>query len=237
MVKSACLLVTHGSRDPRHHSAAEQLRLRVAQQWMSQAVPIVGLAALELTPRPLWEQILNFVDDLQSRGYDRLQIVPVFLLPGTHVMEDIPRQVLLAQQRLQRGFDLVLCPYLGSHPHWQTWLNVQIQSMPIDRWILFSHGSRRISSQSPLQQLSQALAVDLAYWSISPSLVEQVETLIERGYSRIGIFPFILFPGGILDALQITSQQILNQYPHLSLTVLPALDARPELASLIVDLI
>lgn len=209
----------------------------MAQQWISQAIPIVGVATLELAPRPLHEQILNFVVDLQARGYDRLQVVPVFLLAGTHVSEDIPQQVLLAQQLLSGDFELVLCPYLGSHPHWQTWLQSQIQTLPMDRWILFSHGSRRASAQEPLQQLAQALAVDLAFWSISPSLVEQVETLIELGNTRIGILPYILFPGGILDALQITSQQILHQFPHLSLTVLPALDASPELASLIVDLI
>ncbi len=235
-VKRACLLVTHGSRDPRHNTAAEQLRLQVFKHWQ-ESIPIVGTATLELGIEPLHQQILRFVGRLKSSGFDKLQIVPIFLLAGTHVMEDIPQEVALAQRSLPDSFTLELCPYLGSHPGWRDRLLQSMSEFPVDRWIFFAHGSKRATAQAALVQLSQQLGAELAYWSMAPSLVDRVERLIETGNLSIGVLPYLLFPGGITDALQLTCQELKHQFPRLSLKLLPPLDASPELASLIVDLI
>jgi len=42
--------------------------------------------------------------------------VPLFLLPGVHVIEDIPTEVAIAQQALGQEVKIDLRPYLGTHP-------------------------------------------------------------------------------------------------------------------------
>jgi len=46
---------------------------------------------------------------------NRLQVVPLFLLPGVHVMEDIPTEVAIAQQALDPELKIALQPHLGTH--------------------------------------------------------------------------------------------------------------------------
>jgi len=70
---------------------------------------------LELSPVPLHEQIKEFGAGAIAAGYNRLQVVPLFLLPGVHVMEDIPTEVAIAQQALDPELKIALQPHLGTH--------------------------------------------------------------------------------------------------------------------------
>jgi len=49
-------------------------------------------------------------------GYNCFQVVPLFLLLGVHVIEDIPTEVAIAQQALGQEVKIDLRPYLGTHP-------------------------------------------------------------------------------------------------------------------------
>jgi len=75
---------------------------------------LIGIACLELSPVPLHEQIKEFYAGAIAAGYNRLQVVP-FLLPGVHVMEDIPTEVAIAQQALDPELKIALQPHLGTH--------------------------------------------------------------------------------------------------------------------------
>jgi sirohydrochlorin cobaltochelatase len=237
IMKRACLLVTHGSRDPRHQIAAEQLRLQVIQDWLMAGIPIVGTATLELGLVPLQQQIIDFAAQLEPKGFQKLQIIPIFLLAGTHVMEDIPDAVAMAQRSLTTGFTLELCPYLGSHEAWGNRLAQMMADYPVERWIFVSHGSRRASAYERIAALANQIGADLAYWSIAPSLDEQIQRLVQTGTRQIGVLPFLLFPGGITDALQQTCQQLEAQYPDLTLQLLPAIAANSELARFTIELL
>ncbi|HEY9643350.1 MAG TPA: sirohydrochlorin chelatase [Coleofasciculaceae cyanobacterium] len=243
------LLVSHGSRDPRPQQAMAHLAELVAQQLsqpapmtvsgdrsptsIQQTAPLVGTAALELAPLPLHQQIQAFAEQSLAAGYHQLKLVPLFLLPGVHVMEDIPAEVALAQPVLSGNLTLEVCPYLGSHPRLQTLLTRS--SVPVADRILVSHGSRRAGGHQPAEAIAAHLHALPSYWSVSPKLEEQVHHLVQRGSQQIVILPYFLFEGGITDAIAQTVADLQQQFPAVQLHLSRPLGATPELANLIIN--
>jgi sirohydrochlorin cobaltochelatase len=78
--------------------------------------PLVDTATLELGHAPLHEQIRQFASVALAAGCNQLQLLPLFLLPGVHVMEDIPEEVALALTSLGGAIAIKQLPYLGAHP-------------------------------------------------------------------------------------------------------------------------
>ncbi|HZG40738.1 MAG TPA: CbiX/SirB N-terminal domain-containing protein, partial [Nodosilinea sp.] len=77
--------------------------------------PLVGTACLEAEALPLHRQIVEFSRRARAAGAQRVRLVPLFLLAGVHVMDDIPAEVEQARQALP-DLTLEVCPHLGSHP-------------------------------------------------------------------------------------------------------------------------
>lgn len=125
---SAYLLVSHGSRDPRPEIAMQQLAGLMRDKLRSSynQEPLLDIGYLELSLEPLHEQIKKFGEKALVAGCDRINILPIFLLPGVHVMKDIPDEIALAQQALGQHIKIELKPYLGSNPNLQTLLAKQI---------------------------------------------------------------------------------------------------------------
>ena len=246
---TAYLLVIHGSRDPRPQIAVDRLVELVSQELettshqrgfaqafgaQAQATAVispslVGSAALELA-LPLHQAIVQFAR-LQE-GVKQIQILPLFLLPGVHVSEDIPAEVAMAQQQLGE-IQIELRPYLGSQPGIIDILAEQFEQLPAQARILLSHGSRRPGSNQPVEAIAAQLDAVAAYWSISPSLDQQVENLAAAGYRDIAIVPYFLFAGGITEAIAVAVEQLENSDTTLYLG--EPLGATPQLASLIVE--
>ncbi|HEY9908690.1 MAG TPA: hypothetical protein V6D18_13920, partial [Thermosynechococcaceae cyanobacterium] len=113
MQTPAYLLVIHGSRDPRPALAVSDLAQLFAERIRHQphsgetaaalldlgqerSIPavltppeiLVGTASLECHPLRLHEQILEFWRSRSQDSQGRLVILPLFLLPGVHVMQD-----------------------------------------------------------------------------------------------------------------------------------------------------
>lgn len=259
---SAYLLVSHGSRDPRPQIAIDHLAKLVAQRlsrvstslavstaaqgtWISSLAqstsPIsVGTAVLELAPLPLHQQIQNFARMIAAQGYTHLEIVPLFLLPGVHVMEDIPQEVNLSQSALPTDMTLEIRPYLGSHPHLKHLLVnplYPITASPTAGKILLAHGSRRPNGNQPVETIATQLNAIPAYWSVSPSLETQLSRLIKQGYQQIAILPYFLFEGGITDAIIQEVHRFSQQYPYVQLQLGKPIGATPALADLLVEII
>jgi sirohydrochlorin cobaltochelatase len=262
---SAYLLVSHGSRDPRPQREVEVLAGFVSQRLQQQMLclggtyqgqasptalltmpsvaiadnqsPLVGSACLELASLPLHRQIEEFGNQVSGAGCKRLQVVPLFLLPGVHVMEDIPLQVGMAQQVF--GSDLVIdiCPHLGSHSELGRLLENQMSAIAAEAWILLSHGSRRQQANQPVEALATKLGAVAAYWSVSPSLAAQVTALVNAGYDQIGILPYFLFAGGITDAIAQKIAQLSQELRGINLRLASPIGASVQLADLILDLI
>ena len=105
---TAVLLVAHGSR----RAAANQDLLRLAGLIVERGeYPIVEVGYLELSEPSIPEGGRMCV----SRGATKVLILPYFLSPGRHVVEDLTRfrEQLLAECP---GVDFELCPHLGLHP-------------------------------------------------------------------------------------------------------------------------
>lgn len=242
---SAYLLVIHGSRDPRPAIAlAELAQLFAARirhpalislsevQADSDSIP-VGTASLEFHPLPLHQQIVEFCQS--HPGIRSLIILPLFLLPGVHVMEDLPQEIALAKLTLG-AIEIQTSPHLGAQPKLRRLLNERMSNQPMEAWILLSHGSRRPGANQPIADLADHLGAVPAYWSVSPNLETQIQELSQQGLRQIGILPYFLFPGGITDAIAQSVDTIATQHPHLSLHLTNPLQASSALADLLIDL-
>lgn len=252
---SAYLLVSHGSRDPRPQAALEYLAQLFCQQILETAAqahssdpigyihksavlqkPLVGTACLELTPTPLHQQIKGFSSQAIAQGYKRLQVLPLFLLPGVHVMEDIPGEVAITQTEIGNNLTINITNYLGSHPKVIDLLIKQKSTISAQAWILLAHGSSRTEAKQPIEIIANQLGAIAAYWSVKPSLEMQLQALIDTGYKQIGILPYFLFSGGITDAIARKIEQLSQQFPSVNLQLAQPLGASPQLANLIWDL-
>jgi sirohydrochlorin ferrochelatase len=198
---------------------------------------LVGTGYLELCPEPLHEQITKFAKISIVQGCHRLKILPLFLLPGVHVMEDIPAEVVLARQALGQDIIIDLQPHLGSHPGLGSLLEKQLAGTTAEARIILAHGSRRLCSQSSVEELAIRLNAIAAYWSVSPSLESQVEKLVSAGSKRIAIAPYFLFAGGITDAIALKQQELKLQFPEVCFELTAPLGVSAELTSLILDLV
>jgi sirohydrochlorin cobaltochelatase len=248
---SAYLLVSHGSRDPRPEVAMQRLAGMICNKELSQlqntanggvASPpkcetIVDVAYLELNVEPLHEQIRLFGNKAFASGCSNLKILPLFLLPGVHVMEDIPAEVALAQNSLGEDIKIDLQAHLGSHPGFGRLLAKQMAAVNTEAWIMISHGSRRPGSRESVEITASNLGAVVAYWAVSPSLESRVQDLVSAGYRQIAILPYFLFPGCITDAIAQLIEKIQLQLPGVNLQMVEPLGASAELADLIWDLI
>ncbi|MDJ1169639.1 sirohydrochlorin chelatase [Roseofilum sp. BLCC_M154] len=235
---SGKLLVIHGSRDPRTHQGlldlAQQVRMGLGlQQSYGNSVET---ATLELGEYTLSEQIQQFGDRLLRQNITHLQIIPLFLLPGMHVMEDIPAQVQEAQSIIGEELHIEICPYLGSYPQLQNGLIEEIEIGDREVWIIIAHGSRRPGGNKPVETLAHQLGMLDAYWLVMPSLDWRIDQLMDLGYRRIGVLPYFLFPGYITDAISKTLAAKQAAYPQLDYTLLPTLNHNPHLAQMVLDL-
>lgn len=245
-IPSAYLLVSHGSRDRRPEIAMQQLAKLVCNKLPENhnalnGAPQVGIAALEMSPQPLHEQIQEFAkrafcEGKLSQNENRLKIVPLFLLPGVHVMTDIPAEVALAQQTLGQDIMIELQPYLGSHPNLEKLLAKQIAAIKTEAWILLAHGSRRPGSKETVEAMAASLPAVAAYWSVPPSLESRVKELVAAGHKEIAILPYFLFAGGITDAIAASIEELKLQFSAVNFQLAEPLGASAELAELIWDL-
>ncbi|MFN6461400.1 MAG: sirohydrochlorin chelatase [Nostoc sp. DedVER02] len=238
-MSSAYLLVSHGSRDRRPEIAMQQLARLVCQKLSSEH--LVSIATLEMSPQPLHEQIQEFAKSAfgeckPSENQNRLKIVPLFLLPGVHVMTDIPAEVALAQEAIGQDIMIELQPYLGSHPNLGKLLAKQISAMKAEAWILLAHGSRRPGSKETVEAIAASLSAVDAYWAGTPSLESRVKELVTAGYREIAILPYFLFAGGITDAIAASIEELKLQFSAVNFQLAQPLGASAELAELIWDL-
>ncbi len=198
--------------------------------------PLVETATLELADAPLHQQIQQFASIALSAGCNQLQLLPLFLLPGVHVLEDIPAEVALAQQSIGQAIALKQQPHLGAHPGLRKMLASQLAAIDADAKILLSHGTRRAGGNEPVEAVADYLGAVAAYWSVPPTLEEQLEALAGAGYQQIAILPYFLFCGGITDAIAQSVSTLQEHFPKLELNLCNPIGVSSQLADLIVAL-
>ncbi|MBL8515263.1 MAG: CbiX/SirB N-terminal domain-containing protein [Betaproteobacteria bacterium] len=95
----ALLLFAHGSSDPAWARPFEALRDRVAAREPGRAIALAYLERMH----PSFDEA---VDTLNAQGVTRISVAPLFLAPGGHVREDLPRLIEAARARTGIVFDL-----------------------------------------------------------------------------------------------------------------------------------
>lgn len=199
---------------------------------------MVGTACLELAPISLSEQIREFGTRVAAAGATELKLLPVFLMPGVHVKEDIPQEVKRAQGLLSGvGLKLTLCPHLGSHEKISEVLASRLAAVPAEGSLLVAHGSRRPKGNKMIKGLADRLNTTVAYWSTPPDIETQVIDLMQQGCQRLTIMPYFLFAGGITDAITHRTEELAERFPKVNFRLLPTLGATDEIADLAVELI
>ena len=118
MKAAALFLVTHGSSDRRSWITLQNL-VTVAR---SQSELYISGGCLEGQELSLSQQLEKFATEVIQVGISEIVILPLFLLEGVHVSDDIPKQVAIAQSNLQIIFPDLLpnkfifrtLPHLGT---------------------------------------------------------------------------------------------------------------------------
>ena len=211
---------------------ADRLRLHLETILPIESLILVGTAQLELAAKPLHAQISDFARQCTEIGIGQIVVLPLFLIPGVHVMEDIPAEVILATTKIGDLVKLVVLPFLGENPNFANLFEANGSSVP-GQSIILAHGSRKAGGNAIVEQLAHRLDLAAAYWSVAPSLADTVAKLVTTGGTEIGILPYFLFAGGITDAIEKLVSELSAQYPQVQLRLGEPIGNSPELVGTI----
>lgn len=240
----AYLLVFHGSRDSRTQRAANQLKQLSIEKWQSKdilaqhnylernlsnfdlksvtasnlrATPMIEIAALELSSKSLNESLAEFARTAHQQGIEQVKVLPLFLAPGVHVVEDIPAEIALAIKQLDFYISIKLCPYLGKYSAIVPLLSRKFAQLPAKSRIIVAHGSKLPAVSDYYQNLASKLEADIAYWSTMPKFTQRIKQQIASGVKKIAILPYFLFPGRITAAIAQEIAILRQEYPQVEL--------------------
>jgi sirohydrochlorin cobaltochelatase len=208
----AYFLVTHGSRAARSFAQLQEL---VALTKTNNPHKMIGGGCLEGLASSLAEQLEDFGKAALPLGYNQIKVIPIFLMPGVHVCQDLPEQVELANRSSSLEFHLT--DYFGNHSKISQILAAKFSTFPNYKRILISHGSKLTVGNLSFENLAAKLNARTAYWSMSPSLEDQIFNLNQQGINQICVIPYFLFAGGITEA--IASQ--VSSFTNVKLANLP----------------
>jgi len=106
-MKTAVLLMAHGSRIPEANDAVREIAAMVKELTMFDIVE-VSFREQHLP------NIQQGIDSCVARGAQRIILIPYFLYMGAHVREDLPKEMAEARQRYPR-VEFVMGSHLGAH--------------------------------------------------------------------------------------------------------------------------
>jgi sirohydrochlorin ferrochelatase len=211
MNAAALFLVTHGSSDRRSWLGLQNL-VTLAQ---SQSNLYIGGGCLEGQPLTLAQQLEQFATIIIDKSISEVLVLPVLLLAGVHVTEDIPAEIAIAQSQIQAKFPNQLTfritPHLGTASqipsllvqHFEKYVEKSTDKFePASQGrILISHGSRRALANHVIEDLAQQSQAIAAYWGVEPKIETQIENLLVQGINRIYVLPYFLTEGGITEII------------------------------------
>lgn len=225
------VMVTVMTAEPLAKSGVSAVRYRAPQAQRC----IVGSAVLEFGLLPLHKQIVEFGRRLSSAGVQRLQLVPLFLLRGRHVIDDIPEEVELARRELGGCIEIILGDHMGGYEAMPSLIAKRLSPTPAKGRLLVAHGSRRAKGNRPVDKLAKSLGTSVAYWTNESDIEHQTIQLMQQGCSTLTIFPYFLFAGGITDAVAHLMEELAERFPRTKFRLLPPLGATADMADLVVS--
>lgn len=201
------LLLGHGSRDPAAVEAFEQF-VSFFKEWSR--FPRVSSAYLESAA----PSIPGAIDRAVAEGAERVWTYPLFLFPGRHVLNDLPRLLSEAGVRHRR-----VAIYFGEamhrHPKLLELARIRIAPLPeaADRTaiLIVANGSSESKGIEAVERFAAKLrptflGVDLlpCFSEIAwPTIPDAFARCAARGRRSIIVFPAVLFGGTILERIRL----------------------------------
>jgi sirohydrochlorin ferrochelatase len=106
-MKTAILIMAHGSRIPEANDAARQVAAMVQE--------MTGFEVVEVSFREMHDpNIQSGIDACVARGAERILLMPYFLFMGAHVLHDLPEEIEEAKKR-HPGLVMEMGAHLGVH--------------------------------------------------------------------------------------------------------------------------
>ena len=223
MNATALFLVTHGSSDRRSWLALQNLvtvaRSRKNGDGNDYGDRYISGGCLEGQELNLSQQLVQFATEVIPDGVSEIVILPLFLLEGVHVSEDIPEQVAIAESKLtdklaekfpDRSPDrsiFRLMAHLGTDNQIPSLLLQHFEkysdesSLEKQGRILMAHGSRRFGANQVVEDLATQSQAIAAYWGVEPKIETQIDNLLAQGFHKINVLPYFLTEGGITEAI------------------------------------
>lgn len=219
--KVAFVWVLHGSRDARYQATVAALEQQLTDRLADRVIWAIGY--LECAATSLSEQIQSLAANWVAQGVTQIQVCPLFLVSGVHVMEDIPAAVAAARSGL--ALDIQVQPYLGCQTFLGDLLAARFAHVPPAARLLVAHGTRRPGGNQPIAALAQQLEAQVAYWFVPPSVPDRVAELYAAGIRQIVVLPYVLVSGALTEGIDRQMAELKTQFPDLVCERLPALDA------------
>jgi len=107
-MKEGVMLLSHGSRRPE----------------ANEEILAIGSLVQERDPERVYQTaFMSFgspgigesIDTLVRSGIERIIVMPLFLVTGNHIAQDIPEELDVHRQRLP-GIEIVMAQHLAGHP-------------------------------------------------------------------------------------------------------------------------
>lgn len=107
MMKTAILMMAHGSRIAEANAAAGEVAAMVKA--------LTGFDVVEVAFRELHQpNIQQGIDTCVAQGAERILLMPYFLFLGAHVLHDLPEEICEAKKR-HPGLIMEMGGHLGAH--------------------------------------------------------------------------------------------------------------------------
>ena len=217
----AVLYIAHGSKNERTN---QKMRSELEKLSPLIELPIHKVAFLEAHPN-----INEGISQCVKEGATKIILMPVFLLPGVHVIKDIPEQVNSAQLIFPEVSIRISDPLAASNQlvvdTAERIADKQIDTKKKQAVLLVSHGSRYKEASETFQLLKEELQNELeditvydSYLKTSePSFENKLEQLATTDYQVIYVVPHFFSIGSFPEKIEQTVTSFQQKYKETSI--------------------
>ena len=205
--KSAVLLLSHGSRDPRAAYVVDGLVAAVAERTGRE----VRAAHLDFTAPTPDVALLHLAND----GFRAVRVVPLLFTPGYHLTHDVPFAVAASGVTERMGVSVAPPLLSGGRRARDLLLTAMADRLVqagadghVDALVLASAGSRsgaaRLHIEGLARDLAQAHGIPVMpsfASAAAPSPVQALKALSDKGIQRPAVASLFVAPGMLSDSV------------------------------------
>jgi len=235
----AVLLIGHGTR-----IAAGVTEFRALAEQLRQALPgrtcLAGF--LELVAPALPEAL----ESLREQGFRRIIALPALLMAAGHIKNDIPA-LLNEFQTAHPELQITFGADLGIHPNLLQIARERIETAEAEfgldyqrqdtLLVVIGRGSSDPDANSNISKITRMLWegmgfgwAETAYTAVAaPLMAPALERAHRLGFTRVVVFPYLLFTGRLVEQVRATVAAHQTAHPDIKVVTAPYLNNHPLL--------